>query len=742
MTDNHKTVFFLLVLLTGLFAGCKDLTDQEKFQRPDWLPGKLYTTVAAQNNLTLFTECLRLAGLDSILDVSGSWTVFAPTDEAMKEFLAENHYASVSDIPLTELDKIAEFHVVQNPWSLDQLQTLGAYGWRTKENENWNSYAFKRQTMFKNPVEKYWIENVNKKEVIVMDSAKSKRYKKVFVESRKYAPVFNDEYFTLNGLSSEDFSFYFDRPYEQGNVYFAGAKILQSDIFAENGFVHIIDRVVKPMLNAKEMLEREKPGESYKLFLEMVYWYYPDFEPNEIATFNQPEVRLGGIVDTLWDLNYSNLAFALHSERTGIVNPNVNEILVKHNGLFVPTDDALREFIDGILTVKSGYPHWRDYQSLPKDVADIIIAQNVKSFPIYPSTGQYQKIFRNKGRYKQNEGDIIRKEFGSNCTFIGLDNYVPDRVFTSVTGPVFCRPNFSLFRQALLYTGAHDVIANYEGELYFFPIPDYALRADSSLMLNWIDKDANRYNFSEFNRLTRKIDGLGRNSLNGRILNQIGTSVPNGSANKEFIRTLGGKYITWDHSDNTIQGTSSCTIGYEGFEPVTCSPVPLDEPADNGKVWSVNYWFNFSNRNFQAVLSQNTKFYSLLKKAGFVNEGSSEILIMDKNENYTVFVPSDEALSSYQADTLPVDELREFLKYHFLKGEMIFTDNKQPSGDYNTTNGAKLTVQTGPDVIEILDKKGDSYLRIPEKENRTNIMISAGAAVSTVVHEIDKVLVP
>ncbi len=725
----------------SIISGCKDLTDQEKFQRPDWLPGKLYTTVVAQENLSMFAECLRLAGLDSILDVSGSWSVFAPTDEAMKQFLTENHYAGISNIPLKELEKIAEFHVVQNPWSLDQLQSLGAYGWRTKENESWNSYAYKRQTLLKNPVEKYWIEKSNKTEKIVIDSTQSNGYKKVYVESRKYVPIFNDEYLSLNGLSSEDFRFYFDRMYEQGSVYFAGAKIIKADVFAENGFVHIIDRVVKPMLNAKEMLERETAGESYKIFLEMVYWYYPAFEPNIIATFNQPEVKLGGIVDTLWDLNYSRLAFALQSERTGNESPNVNEILVKHNGMFVPTDDAFREFIDGILTVKSGFPHWRDYKSLPQDVADIIIAQNLKSSPIYPSTIQYQQIFRNKGRYQQNEGDIVRTEFGSNCTFIGLDNYIPDRVFTSVTGPVFCRPNFSLFRQALLYTGTHDLIANYEGELYFFPIPDYALRADSSLILNWIDKDQNRYNFRELNRLTRQIDGLGRNTVTSRILNQIGTSAPNGSANKEFIRTLGGKYITWDHSDNTIQGTSPCTIGYNGLIPVTCSTVPLDEPADNGKAWSVNYWFNFSNRNFQAVLSQNTKFYSLLKKAGLVNEESAEIRFLDKNENYTVFVPSDIALAKYQADTLNTDELQEFLKYHFLKGEMIFTDNKQHSGNYNTTSGATLNIQTGPDIIDILDKNGKPYLRIQERKNVTNIMISERDAVSTVVHEIDKVLI-
>ena len=268
---KHKIFMLLVVILFGLLAGCKNLTEQDIYKRPDWLPGKLYTTVSVQENLTMFTECLRLTGLDKILDVSGSWSVFAPTDEAMKQFLSENKYASISAIPIDELERITEFHIIQNPWSLEQLKSLGAYGWRTGDTENTNSYAYKRETMLRNPVEKYWIKRENKKEMIVIDSTISDGYKRVYVQSRKYVPIFYDDYFNINGLSPKDYSFYFDRVYEQGNVYYAGAKILKADILAENGFVHIIDRVVNPMLNAKELLDKEMPGETYKLFLEMIY---------------------------------------------------------------------------------------------------------------------------------------------------------------------------------------------------------------------------------------------------------------------------------------------------------------------------------------------------------------------------------------------------------------------------------------------------------------------------------------
>jgi len=561
----------------------------DKYKRPDWLPGKLYTAVSVQKNLSLFAECLRLTGLDTIIGVAGSWTVFAPTDDAMRQYLSENNYSGVSNIPKGELLRIIKFHIIQDPWSLNQLKTLGSDGWRIVDDKKTNSYAYKRQTILQNPNQKYWIKRENKKEIIVTDSTIADRYKMEYTSSRKYVPIFYDKYFTINGLTSDDYNFYFKRAFEPGNVYYAGAKIIQADIFAENGFVHIIDKVVDPMLNGKERLEKEMPGESYKLFLDMVYWYYPKFTSDMIATNNQPGVSLGAIVDTLWDLDYAPLAFNLQKERFD----NINQTLVRHNGLIAPIDDPFMKFIDGVLTVKSGFPHWNDYKSLPLDVVDIIVAQNFKSTPIYPSTSQYKSIFKGANRYHQNEEDIIRKDFGSNCTFIGLGSYIPDRVFTSVTEPVFCRPVFSTFRRAMVYSGTYDAIANNKGKLYFFPITDYTLVVDSSLLLNWIDINKNTYNFKAYNRQMHRMEVLSSSTISNWILNQVGTSMSPVGTIKEIIKTLGGNYLTWDHSNNTIQGSNPSVFGYKGSITITNSPFPLEEPTDNGKSLTVKSWFNF-----------------------------------------------------------------------------------------------------------------------------------------------------
>jgi hypothetical protein len=92
-----------------------------------------------------------------------------------------------------------------------------------------------------------------------------------------------------------------------------------------------------------------------------------------------------------------------------------------------------------------------------------------------------------------------------------------------------------------------------------------------------------------------KMEVLSSSTISNRLLNQVGTSTSSGNANKENIKTLQGKILTWDHSNNTIQGTFPSTFGYKGNIVIAISPFPLDEPTDNGKSLTVKGWFNFGN---------------------------------------------------------------------------------------------------------------------------------------------------
>ena len=73
----RKTKQLILpALLLLFFAGCKDIFDKDdKYQRPEWLAGKLYTQIKEQPDISTFARCIELTGYDSIIDKSGSYTV-------------------------------------------------------------------------------------------------------------------------------------------------------------------------------------------------------------------------------------------------------------------------------------------------------------------------------------------------------------------------------------------------------------------------------------------------------------------------------------------------------------------------------------------------------------------------------------------------------------------------------------------------------------------------------------------
>ena len=123
-------------------------------------------------------------------------------------------------------------------------------------------------------------------------------------------------------------------------------------------------------------------------------------------------------------------------------------------------------------------------------------------------------------------------------------------------------------------------------------------------------------------------------------------------------------------------------------------------------------------------------FYDLLRQAGLAN--TYEITFLSDNEDYTVFIPSDSALIASQVDTLDQGVLQDLLKFHFIQGNLIFTDGIQPTGYYETarvdeksttytTIFSKMYIDPGYDLITIGDAQGGIYTGVEESAN-SNIM--------------------
>jgi uncharacterized surface protein with fasciclin (FAS1) repeats len=272
-------------------------------------------------------------------------------------------------------------------------------------------------------------------------------------------------------------------------------------------------------------------------------------------------------------------------------------------------------------------------------------------------------------------------------------------------------------------------------------------------MIEWEDRTAFDYDyFWAFDRLSETNVTISKSELASKIRNQVGLTIPNGSAKKEFIRTLGGNYIIWNNEDNTVSGSRPTVFGYNGEKIITCTPLPLEETTDNGQAWRVNSWFNFANSTLHAKLQNYPLFFDLLDQAGLYNQANRSFPFLEDYDYYTIFIPTAQALTDFRADTLSEAELQDLLKSHFVRDALIFTDNKMPANQYYTLGQdpgltpyysypSTLQIRPGPDLIEILDSEENPYVIIEETEGITNVLATTNHEVTAVIHLIDKVLV-
>jgi uncharacterized surface protein with fasciclin (FAS1) repeats len=730
------------------------------------LTGKVYTQILEQPELSTFARGIELAGYDTIINVSGNFTVFAPSNEAFDAYFSSNpNFSSIEQMPISELRRLVKFHIVQNPWSKVQLRSLDVFGWiDLNDPDNNKPRGFKRETLLleedvKHGVSYFRITGTTNRRTIIVDTTKSNWHRRVITDSRKYAPIFFQEYLDIYNLKSSDYEFYFDRTFEGSNeIYYANAKIISEEIFAENGFVYILDQVVEPLNNAYQFLSQAE-GNNYSDFLDLIN-LFPYFEYNEEKTFDQPGAEQGLTVDSLFDLSYPELAFDINKEKTsdpsGTSGLPPNVTIRFHNGLLAPTNDALAQFELEYFQISNG---WGSLKEAPIHLKRIVANTYLSNNPIYRTDLQEGFYNGELDMVVIDQSAIVQKEFGSNTTFLGLNKAVVPRAFSSVAGPVYLKRGYSVVMYAIEHSDLLPALKRPDNNYMFFVESDANTSSDSSLFYDWPS--------GKFTAIERSMEGdftkhaLSIDDVRTLLLNHIAVDNPRGNARKEFIQNLAGNHIIVDNESGEISGTAPTTYGFRGTDPAPEFPTPISSEADNGITYDIENWFSFSAATlFATISSQFPEFHSLLERAGLSEPRLYRYNFISEGELYSVFIPSDSALNSARVDTLSRTDLRNLLMLHFVKGDLIFTDGNKAPGYYKTTRvdeqstqyskvNTQIYIETGIDVIRILNKTGEIYSEVPESENNnilTAINKGEGEEVlrvlqnNAVIHRIDRVL--
>lgn len=764
MANIIRPGIFTLLIFIGL-TGCNDdfLPKSSKYDRPDWLAGKLYTQIKSKEDLSTFAKCIELTGYDSIIDVSGSYTVFAPNDEAFLLWFQDHpDYNRVEDIPVKVLSELVRYHIVQNPWSRIQLMSLDVFGWiDSLDLTNDKPRGFKRETLLRKEDMVVGVKRTGNRFSIV-DTTESSWRRRV-INTRKLAPIFFRRYFDIYNLSTDDYEFYFGRPFEAAeDLYYAGGRVTGEEMFAENGFVYTIDRVVEPLKNAYEILSRENAGNEYSDFLNFLN-QFPDLTYNQQETFRQPGAAQGLEVDSLFNLTYPQLAFNISHERTqappGSFGLPGDVAIRYHHGLIAPTNEAFSRFINEFLV---GPNRWGSIESAPRHMRGIIANTHMSHNPIYPS--DFQKGFYNGERdiVTVDEGTVVEKKFGSNSTFIGVNEALVPRAFSSVTGPVYLQRGYSTVMYAIENSGLLPTLKRRNQDYLFFVESDANLRLDSSLIYNPQNQSFLAWQVPPPGGVAQAF-GISTRDLRTLLLNHIGTTIPTGHARKEFIPNLAGNYIIINNETGEVRGPQPTTSGFRGYMAMPNYPRQISINADNGITYDIDNWLSFGSPDIYTAISVNyPQFHNLIRRAGLALEQQYRYSFISENQFYSIFVPSAEAIEASGANNLAANskELRDFVMLHFVQGDVIFTDGRKSPGYYETARiderstqfnivYTSIYINPGYDIIEFPDRDGNNYVTVNESDASnllTGRTIVEGSGPQTipnavnqgVVHEINR----
>ncbi len=735
-----KTVtrFLFVVIAAALFTtSCKKKFD-EFYARPDNLAAPIYQQLASAGKFNNFLSLIDKAGYKSTLSAAGYWTIFAPTDSAFdadtefKAFIQSRGFSNVGAVDSTTAQMLVKFLLVYNAFEKSRIDDYQSpQGW-VADN------AFKRRTAyytgFYNDTDylnvPYKTISSNRNNSGALNS-----YYIVADNNNKHIPIFTSEFFAARGLSSADYTYFYPNS-AFGGFNVANAKVTQKDIAAENGVIHIIDKVVVPMQSFDEFL-RNKP--QYSLFRSLLERFMVLFVKNADAT-KRYQVLNGGSADVSVKVYSNLLAFSLNNENYFKLQDND----AQRDGwtMFVPTNDSLSKYINTV--VLQQYP---TINSLPISIIADLLNAHMWQSTVWPSKFSSTYNYLGEPAKMNPNTDIVEKRFMSNGIFYGTKKVNEPNVFATVYGKAYLDPRYSMMTR-LLDMEVKSTITNPNVKYTLFLMSDAVLTAkgysynsgSNAWSLGTVTNDSIRLNLLRM--VYSGIVETPNNELNG--IGNPGVSGIISTYGSECIKYNGNKVFT----AGSIERGISVTI--DSVKQVL-----------NGQVVYINdllyFPYGLIGHNLSQLgtpaASEFNYFWNYLKNSTLFNTSTFEITGVAGGSFYTVFVPKNSAIVQAVNDgvlpgtagvpnftpTLTADKVKveNFINYHFLDKRTVIANGL----DIGSFPSFLRNAAGDPVTFSILYPGGT--FELTDNNGRKARMVTTGnnnLSNRTVIHLIDNYL--
>ncbi|WP_293882907.1 fasciclin domain-containing protein [Sphingobacterium sp. UBA1498] len=670
---SSKFNLFWIALLTTIVSCRKEAFDAY-YGRPDWLASPIYQQLDSMGDFKTYLSCIELSGYKNTLGTAGSWTVFAPTDQAFDQFMQENGISNVSKIDAQLAEKIVRSSMIYDGERLEKLNDyFSAKGWQ-------QGFAFRRRSVYYDFVEKEDVGNGKIRRFISTNRGPNIAYA-ISDNNNKHISYFFKDYMSQRGLGAMDYqSFYPTSVYTGLNIGAAQIDPKRSNISAENGYIHVVDKVLVADKSIDQYLRDNKSYSAFKSILDFFSTYTYNAEitrKNEVLT---------GEKDSVFVKSYTGIGLAVNNENYAKEDPN--DAQTNNISITVPNNEAVSNYAKRVLL--KYYPQGTTLKDLfytNPTVLTEFVNSHLYNTQVWPS--QFAQAQNFVGEFsKVTTANIKEMKMLSNGTFYGTDACQAANVFHSVYGNVLLDPKYSFMRRALERMSMNLTLK--------IPTIRYMLILVSDKKLYEMGFDYDSYNTSDPIRFN---GGNGTPEMREVLMSHIiplgNDPIPDLSGNG-ILESYAGEYVKFSQMKMSSSGTMDIESGPQQI-PVDSINIgnQLSGPL-NGVAVYLNGGLTSSNTNIGFFLkklgadqaaSPFNSFYKYLTANALYSATDGVIKGVELGLNYTMLIPNNAAIASAVANgDLPssiaptaqadIDKVTRFIQYHITRNSFAIDGKK------------------------------------------------------------------
>jgi len=770
---NQKSRWVLLIVaLVGIFllGSCKDdyLYDNEE---PKWLGESIYEYLKTNGNFSYYIKLIDEVGYTSVLQKTGSKTLFVSDDATFDRFFQDNPWnaSSYDELSLTQKKLIIKFSMIDNAYL---IETLSNYYNGSLQEET----ALRRSTSVSVldsipflsgdllPGGRFWDRHRNQG-IYLMKDATSWPMVHFLEKPLKNAGIDDADFTLITGVN---------RTLNDAHLF--DVKVIERDITCKNGYIHVLEEVLIPPVNIAEYVKTNPDSRIFSDLLDRFCAAYYNSAQTSDYNLIHPEHPIDSIFEKIYFSDYegqtrypngsqisTDLLLPFNPGRNEYVSSAANSSLQSDMAaIFAPTNAAMTSYFEngaGVI-LKNRFGSW---ENTPDYIIMKLLKRHLRESFLETVPGRFEKLVdSNNSPIPIEPGDISSSYVGLNGVVYNTNKVYPPDDYISVYAPVLLSEETSVFNWAV-NENEFDLYLNALKSTYSFFVPTdhyftnyidpIAYAKDvQGVMKYWYNTETNTVNATvyTYDPLTGEV-GDSVNTITSeafirnRLLDLLDTHVVIGD-----VESGAKYYFTKNGNILLVEGTGAELKVQAGYDIETGTVVNVVKDGayrqQNGTTYFIDKPLQTPLQSVHKILSETPEFsafFALLN--GFPT--SKEIFVKKTNYygidynikffntfNYTVYVPTNEAIqqaideglimnweqingiTDTQQKTDATEKLERFLRYHF-QDNSVFVDGESYYKLYQTA-----TIKKNDEVTQFRTYQ-DKYYRLGITSDGDNIKL-------------------